>query len=316
MSKDILNNIFKSLYYNDIYPDTSSKVKDILKSPIIKNDKEIMLNDVNILVSWNIITSEYYSHYYFKKGDDIIYLRNNIPHRNEKYGPARTRYLDGKRVEEYYKNGKIHRDNGPARIEYSLDKVYSEEYYKYNKLHRDNLPAVIRYFGNTNIIKLEKYFMNGKIHRDNGPAIITYSKTGIKLLEEYYTHGKKKYEVKSPFLTTTNTRFIKEAHFFACGFHRDESIGPAYIEYNKNGNVLSEVYYKQGEIYRHNGPSIMKYYDDGIIKSEEYYRTNKYFREDDTKPVMIEYYRNGNIKSLLYMNETKIKYHENGMMKC
>ena len=109
---------------------------------------------------------------------------------------------------EYWKNGRRHRDNGPARariIKSSTIKGWSRriteqyltvinmeyvkeywgitEYYKNGVLHRDgDLPAVISARGDL------EYWKNGRRHRDNGPAIIrkdgvcSWYKNGVHLV--------------------------------------------------------------------------------------------------------------------------------------
>ena len=75
----------------------------------------------------------------------------------------------------------------------SLYKFYSKEkskkiikYSKKNgKLHRDDGPAISVYSKNHNITN-EVYYLNGKKHRDDGPAVIKYSYAGNVLSEIYY----------------------------------------------------------------------------------------------------------------------------------
>jgi len=59
-------------------------------------------------------------------------------------------YSDG--TEKWFKNSKLHRENGPA-IVYPYG---PEEYYHFGKLHRENGPAIIYPDGT------EAYFQNGK----------------------------------------------------------------------------------------------------------------------------------------------------------
>ena len=59
--------------------------------------------------------------------------------------------------------GMIHRAHGPAIIRSNGD----EEYYLNGKRHRENGPAWI-----SSIAKTETWFWHGKIHRENGPAEI------------------------------------------------------------------------------------------------------------------------------------------------
>lgn len=72
----------------------------------------------------------------------------------------------------HFKDGKLHRDDGPAKISGNGDHCY----YNNGQLHRDgDLPAVIYTNGEKN------YYNNGQLHRDGDlPAVI-------------YTNGKKNY---------------------------------------------------------------------------------------------------------------------------
>lgn len=100
--------------------------------------------------------------------------------------PALVFYNDENNIirEEWYKNGKPHRDNDePAVRHYPINKktkkykkyqdVYEILYYfKEGKLHRDDNPAFIYqeyYINNETMIKV--YYQNGFIHRINEPAI-------------------------------------------------------------------------------------------------------------------------------------------------
>lgn len=67
---------------------------------------------------------------------------------------------------------------------------FREEYYLNNKLHRDNGPAVIEYYNSEpSPISSEHYYRNGKLHRFDGPAKIHYNRIGERWNTEYYIHG-------------------------------------------------------------------------------------------------------------------------------
>jgi len=70
--------------------------------------------------------------------------------------------------QEWYLNGKRHRENGPALI----DKHDNQEWYINDKLHREDGPAVIYADGG------QEWYINDKLHRKNGPAVI--KKNGYK----------------------------------------------------------------------------------------------------------------------------------------
>ncbi len=74
--------------------------------------------------------------------------------------------------ENWYRNGKPHRDDGPADICREGDQVRHKSWYRDGKLHREDGPAMIKY---ENGEKIEKHWCyNGVHHRDGGPAAIWY----------------------------------------------------------------------------------------------------------------------------------------------
>lgn len=73
----------------------------------------------------------------------------------------------------WLKNGKIHRDNGPAM--YKIDGGFV--WYQNGKIHRNDGPAIIHIDGRM------EWVQYGLRHRDNGPAIETYD------MLEWYQYG-------------------------------------------------------------------------------------------------------------------------------
>lgn len=93
-------------------------------------------------------------------------------------------FIDECGKKEWYKNGKLHREDGPAIVE-----DWRKEWYIDGKLHRENdLPALLRidYFDNS--IDRSEWWVNGKLHRIGKPAIISYENS--KDVERYYENGK------------------------------------------------------------------------------------------------------------------------------
>ena len=82
--------------------------------------------------------------------------------------------------EKYCLNGNLHREDGPAYINYYENgKVELERYCLNDKLHREDGPAIIKYY-ESGEVEYEEYWLNGKRHRENGPAITHYYKSGKK----------------------------------------------------------------------------------------------------------------------------------------
>ena len=75
----------------------------------------------------------------------------------------------------FYKNGKLHRKDGPAIIRADGH----EEWYKNGKLHRIDGPAA------TNVAGTQYWYQNGEYHRADGPAIVRADGS-----EYWYLNGK------------------------------------------------------------------------------------------------------------------------------
>jgi hypothetical protein len=69
-------------------------------------------------------------------------------------------YSDGR--QEWYLNGKLHREDGPAIIHPDG----TQEWWLNGKLHREDGPAVIDPDGT------QYWYLNGKSHREDGPTVI------------------------------------------------------------------------------------------------------------------------------------------------
>lgn len=124
------------------------------------------------------------------KGITVTELRNEIGELHCDNGPAV--FDEKKEYVKYYKNGMLHRLDGPAVVkpEY-IGGCYEEEWYVNGKLHRDeDKPAFIhgaRYMTNENeaLYRIKDdfeyvWYKNGKQHRIGGPARITNYVYGIK----------------------------------------------------------------------------------------------------------------------------------------
>ncbi len=85
-------------------------------------------------------------------------------------------------IERWYRDGKLHRDDGPAEISYFDDQLDEEYWYRHGKLHRKDGPAEIWYECGQ-IIK-EYWCRDDKLHREDGPAEIYYENGQID--EEYW----------------------------------------------------------------------------------------------------------------------------------
>jgi antitoxin component YwqK of YwqJK toxin-antitoxin module len=91
----------------------------------------------------------------------------------------------------WYKNGKLHREDGPACEYANGDKAWNQN----GKCHREDGPALEYANGN------REWFKNGKLHREDGPAIEdaygykAWYINGKELTEEEFNNRNNKVEV-------------------------------------------------------------------------------------------------------------------------
>lgn len=131
----------------------------------------------------------------------------------------------------FYKNGKLHNIEFPAKIIYNRDEtVLSFKYYDNGLLHRDpyngiDQPAVIRY-PTENTLGSVAYYKYDKVDRipNNLPAVIAFYDSHFKIIcaKQYCKNGK---------------------------FHRDSINGvdkPAITIYRTDGKILKVEFYIDG----------------------------------------------------------------------
>lgn len=104
----------------------------------------------------------------------LSYHRGLALHRPEDQGPATTTTdAAGVMIEQtYWRNGELHREDGPAKIAFSpLDGATTYEYWQHSCEHRTDGPAIIVYSAN-GAIQHEMWWRAGVgLHRDDGPAV-------------------------------------------------------------------------------------------------------------------------------------------------
>lgn len=145
--------------------------------------------------------------------------------------------------EEWWVDGKLHRDDGPAFIEIDNRVIYygnnnredknTYSWYKNGLKHRIDAPALIN--GN-----LKVWYKNGKHHRLNGPAVEMYDGT-----KKWYIDGELHRE-NGPAIVTNNGN---KEWWFKGKRHRD---GKPAIE--RSGG--SKEWWFEGVLHRDNGPAV------------------------------------------------------------
>ena len=98
-------------------------------------------------------------------------------------------YKDGTTSEEYDSSKTLHREDGPAWIEYNESgSIWRESYYMEGECHREGLPADIGYYED-GALESEEYYIEGERHREDGPAVIKYNNDGSVWYEIYCIEG-------------------------------------------------------------------------------------------------------------------------------
>jgi hypothetical protein len=81
------------------------------------------------------------------------------------------RFASGTTEEMYYREGRLHREDGPADVWRSVDGLTTvEKYYREGRLHREDGPALVWCYANGST--MEQYYRNGELHREDGPAVV------------------------------------------------------------------------------------------------------------------------------------------------
>lgn len=131
----------------------------------------------------------------FKK--DNVYSKNGIIYKFEiskkNYCRIDVSYLVGDKqkkqpftaIIKFFKNGKVECDWYPAETIYICNKLVVERYYKDNRLHNENGPAIICWENDEKAC--ESYIINGAYSRFDGPAYIDKTNNII----EYYIEDNK-----------------------------------------------------------------------------------------------------------------------------
>ena len=103
------------------------------------------------------------------------------------------RLNSGSVIESYWREGVLYRaDGGPTVVNRSVTGAVVEEWVcgsdQRQYLHREGGPAYIEYRANGTVI--EAYWHNGRRHRDDGPAYIVRESSRFDVgLREYWHHG-------------------------------------------------------------------------------------------------------------------------------
>ena len=206
-----------------------------------------------------------------------LWYKNGYLDRKKK--PARvavTTRVDGKKFisKKWYKDGVLHRDNGPAidlsdgtkvwytngkreKLEYAFGHV---EYYKNNILHKEDGPAIIKKDGST------EWYKHGLLHRENGPAIERSDGTKAwyedgKLIERAgpnYSYCEKEVTIN---LNNSYTMFKQDIDHLISKYDsmQDLNIYSSFLK--KMFDMFEDIVYKKDEYLKYKTTNILVDHD-------------------------------------------------------
>jgi hypothetical protein len=144
-------------------------------------------------------------------------------------GPVAARLPDGSHCTTYWRGPELHRDPGagPARRRVWSD-LEADEYWVEGKPHREERegPAVISRVNSTGIVLLEVYCRNGKWHRDHAPAALGRHHTGARSMVGWYRDGHLDRDPEhGAALTTWDSQGrLTRADYWVAGVHIDSLV--------------------------------------------------------------------------------------------
>ena len=101
------------------------------------------------------------------------------------YGSGKLRSMTWSREDD----GAIHRDCGPARLDYySTGILFRKTWYQNGKMNRDGAPALVTFYTTGELCSLE-FYKDSATHRDMGPAIIQFATSGALYKCWYFKNG-------------------------------------------------------------------------------------------------------------------------------
>jgi hypothetical protein len=163
--------------------------------------------------------------------------------------PVVTHDAHGALIEEFYRNGKLHRENGPARIEQQPDgSHYGEYWYRDGQQHCSDGPAVVEREADGSVA--EEYWVNGKLHRDDGPAEIEYGPDGFIGYQSYWRDGTQ----------------LEDA------IQRDTDPPDGHRRKTEYDGTIIEEYRQNGQLHRDDGPAHVVEHLKNNTREESYYR--------------------------------------------
>lgn len=223
---------------------------------------------------------------------EVVEKKGNIKHIKQYLNNCLQR-------EAWYRDEKLHRDDGPALIEYyPSGKIYSEKWYQNGVLRKE-----ISYWSNGSKKQEVWYNETGQLHRDDGPAVVMYSQNAAKIYEEWRKNGLIWKEDGPAVIEYFESGEKASESWFNEKSRLHRSKAPAHIKYEKDGAVNQEEYYENGLLHRLDGPAVRKKVT-AVIETENskevfsFYEEKYYINGQQVEKEDLEKYRH--IKSQIF----------------
>jgi antitoxin component YwqK of YwqJK toxin-antitoxin module len=154
---------------------------------------------------------------------------------------------------------------------YPKGDLHSVMYTKNGKRHREDGPAVLRYWNSSGLVMVKEYYVEGKRHREGGPAEIWYKEDGTLKYESFYVDGyPRDCEKGALYIDYHKNGNVRVETYKRDGdLHRED--GPALKYYQKDGTPYREMFMKSGTRHREDGPAILHFGDRGEVTYCFYY---------------------------------------------
>ena len=207
---------------------------------------------------------------------DLDVIHNDLMYKERYYDSTGFKKIKNKNwYKKINKNGVesliYHREGDvPAFIAFSDDGcIVQEAFYKDGEMHRDNGPAHIIYLKN-GCRRLE-YYNEGKFV-DNGISSVLLNKDGDQIRRKYTNDGVLSCE---EYISRDVSGNILRKAFVSKGKYNSRGDSPAVITF-KSGKIYERIYYKDGIKHREgSNPAYIKYKEDGSIAEAKYYKNGK-----------------------------------------
>lgn len=106
--------------------------------------------------------------------------------------------------------------------------------------------------------------------------------------------------------STGNPTLKKKVWYKGTDFHRDGD-KPAYIVYDKSGNIIEKTWYKNNDIYRDDDKPAVVHYKSGNVSKEVWYLEGERLGRRNDKPAVIAHWGDGVTERSWYDNGVRKK---------